>query len=792
MKILKTLALLFVLLALTVGAVAEEVYPEYTPFDVNDVIVTMPEGMAYTVTKEKGHIEITINSDDTMWDMVATQADRWGEVVVDIGTTFPTGANYVSGTTGYGYGWTSGWSYAEMKEEHYDSCYDHLTKVMAPSDASGGGQLPIATYSESMKTIVPTSYNGSTVAYVMCAYFGGVDAATEMGTDFKEAKYATIRVTYSDENARSVERNLVPAERITVASGADDVKVSDGNVFYTLEQSVNSGMTLNTVITPPDKAQSFRAAGYYNIDINNSNLPNAGAAKDQTVQMYVEGTSDFDFNCPVFYWYDGPFDDVNKQPTGNLIRVESMNIFMKLGDPKPWPNYLDSSWQQGTKLTSSDLTFTVAKKDGTEAEFAGVTYSPSIGTAIVYEIDHDELDKNDDLTQYKLFTKVKAPSSAKYYASSTLFDSVLLGDYYTSSGYMAHNRVLNLVSDYDEVPENGEILYEDNLLNLTTYAKDKGLKVYYDDNPTMFYTGAVTFIDWYDEEYNKIDRVWFVTQYETLANVVTTEIEASIPTDAVAPTLVKADAGNGFELQVASYPQTSDSQTQIHYELTLLKNGVEVPLDELSSDGVTLFIPYPSTVTDAGNLTFTVNHYDSTGNKVDSFVEGGDSSAKLERTNEGVYLTVSSLSPFVLSYVEAECKHEDSEKLDYLASGNTFTVKCACGATGTWKLELAETCIAGEDIEGKVTTDNWFIAEEPDGILKDAKGNELTEMPTEPGKYNIVLGIGGVELEFSFEVLPVPTMPATGDNSLPLALMAAAAALAMGCAFMLSRKARKA
>lgn len=662
MKILKTLAVFFVLLALTVGAVAaEKVYPDYDPFTKDNLKITMPEGLVYTMNQKPGHIDIVINSDRTDWDLVATQADSWGEVVIDFGVEYPEGTDLAAGTRGHNLDLPGDWSYANMKND-YDACYDFLVYQASASPRSGGGQLGIAMYSDSIKTIIPTPYDGNQKAYLMTVFFEGTkESKTVIG-----ARYTSIRVAYSDDSARKVERNLVPAERIVPDISIKDQAVVDGRVDYVIKEAINSknGINVDTVVKKWPGANSYRAVGFPNIKYPNTdglneeqmaeNLElmsktNAGPAKDLLVRMSnVKGSSDYKYSFPVIYWYKGEFDEENWEPTGELLAVECANFYLKLGDPMPWPNYLNPEVYDLTKLNESDLSFRIEKADGTKAAFADVTYDKNKGTATVKNADGN-VSAGDDLTKYNLYTEVKAPANAKYYKYSNYFEAMLLGGYYADTGYQAHGRTLS-VGEY-VVPTNGKAIFDCDLLKEATYANDKGLKVYYDSNPTLNGVGgAVYFIEWYDENYELIDTVWFVTQFSTLADTEEVEIETSIPTSAIAPTLVTADAGNGFKLQVASFPQTSETGTQIHYELTLLKNGLEVPLDELSSDGVTLFIPYPSTIEDVNAVEFTVNHYNGAGKMVDSFIEDTDSSVKLERADTGVYMTVTSLSPFVLSW----------------------------------------------------------------------------------------------------------------------------------------------
>jgi len=180
---------------------------------------------------------------------------------------------------------------------------------------------------------------------------------------------------------------------------------------------------------------------------------------------------------------------------------------------------------------------------------------------------------------------------------------------------------------------------------------------------------------------------------------------------------------------------------------------------------------------------------------VDSFIEGTESSVKLERADTGVYMTVTSLSPFVLSWKKAVCNHGNNKDLTYDAKGNTITETCpSCDHKATLTVEVEESCVAGTQIDYQLTASNNLI-----GTIATAYKNEKTsdvtaDMPTEPGKYSLKVGIernNGVEwyLEIPFTVTAAPAMPATGDNSLPLVALLGMLALAVTGSFMLRKKA---
>lgn len=459
-------------------------------------------------------------------------------------------------------------------------------------------------------------------------------------------------------------------------------------------------------------------------------------------------------------------------------------MHVSVGEPKAWPNYITDE-----NVTKADVTFVVGESaDDATSSAIKAAHDKQSGTVNVYGAGEMP---SADMTKYMLFCKIKAPAGATHAAHATYEYIKLLGSATTADRYRTMEESLN--DPVLEPVENGVFVYTEELFKAARFAADAGLEVYYDKNSTADNTGDVTMIDWYDADGKFMSRQWIAKTYAPLAQIKKDDVKKSVPANAENPLLIYADAGEGFELQVASYPQTSENGMQLHYELTLLKNGVEVPLDELSGNGVELFIPYPDSVNAVEDVTFMVNHYDATGKVVDNFVEESNSGIALTRVEGGVLMTIKSLSPFVLSWEEVECEHE-KENLFYERHENMIRESCkACeNHTAVWHIWADKSCVAGTELVYEAGhSEGWLGGDWEITFVHPDAMETFDKTPTEPGEYELVVTFANEKismLRIPFTVTAAPAMPTTGDNNLPLAALTGLLVLAVTGAFMLRRK----
>lgn len=786
MKILKTLAVFFVLLALTVGAVAQE----YTPFGIGELKLELPRGLEAKVTQTKaGHIDVLVDCETTDWTAVVAQMDHWGAIPVFVDTQLSFGA-----TAGLGNLFFTeqdelpDWSYSTMKPL-FDKCFKYIEDDIAGGRTGLGGVQTIMDYSVSTNALVPRTYSEESGQWLFFLEGYCNDAKEIVGK-----KYCTIGITYTDPSARKVVLNKVLASRIT-ASDKATATVTNGNVAYELENS--EGHTeLVTVVQPPAGTKSFL--------IEEEGGIKQGAIDDlEPFTHWAPPKDHFNAFERTLYWYAGEYDAENNTPTGDLIRAERLNISISIGNPVVWPNYVPETDME--KVSKENLSLGVYNRTSGKAAnpaFAAVDYADDIGTVTIKRDKSKNMPKG-DLTEYDLVQRVTAPENAVYYSyyDASYIESVFKGTWALERDYLEKHKKELDEADRIEVPTDGIIEFADNLFSKAEYSgADEGLVTYYDYNVTEDDSGDIVFVQWYDDAGNVIGvPQWFAIQYQTMAVTTQTEIESDIPADAEDPTLfTTADAG-GYTLKVTSYPQSSEEENQIHYELELFnENGEYVELKDLPKGEYNLFIPFPDDLVVTEDLTFTVNHYNADSSVIlESANEIGTAKVELKRETTGVWMKVTSLSPFVMSWAEAECEHKEISHASSVTGSDkdsegvvVETCNDCTDHKASWVITVDKTCVAGKELGYKITRSAEWLGGDPTITYIGANAMEIFDKtPTTPGKYELsVKFASGAMLHIPFEVVAAPAMPATGDNNLPLAALTGLLVLAVTGAFMLRRK----
>lgn len=788
MKILKTLAVFFVLLALTAGAVAEEV--EITKFQKGEVSISLPLGVK-TVNSdympEDGVIEIEIDSLGTDWSTAITKVASDGDLWFGFNWDVPAG-KLSSGSWYWVTTESDDWSNSQAIKDACEELRGLLINYSSREKAGYAGGTLISYFAETNK-VVPYTFAETKSCIVMGVIYGYDDETDKYVPE--TCKYATVKLTHTNNNEFTARLNRVPKERIVADANVDESKavVVDGSVVYSLDNDHGYGALVTRVAKPTNiDAKSVMVSG--------GGVVSSGTVADQEYTFYGLGTEEWAKTASlVYYWYSGEYDAEGGVPTGDLLYAERLDISVMVGDPKPWPNYISVEG-----VSKANATHVISKDKGLTAEsFISTDYNEENGTVLIAPNGKIPANKG-DLTEYKVVSRIVAPEDAVKCATYNLSYSEALGSSSTERNYASMDGLLTDKARED-VPENGVYVYEEDLFRAIKFDGDDGLEVYYDRNSSGERNVDVMMIDWFDGLGNRIERQWFCRQYKEMVTPETEEILNVEPTSADSPVLITtADIGD-YKLQVSSYPQTSRYGTQIHYELQLLDpNGYAAQIGDLpEGTQVQLLIPYPDNV-DLDNVVFTVNHYDAV-TKVDDENKGEDEEVSvaesyaegvtLDRTDAGVLMTVKSLSPFVLSYVKSVCNHDNNKNLTYDAMGNTITETCPdCEHKETLTVEVEESCVAGTQISYKITTSAGWQGGEPTIEYGNEETLDITsEMPKEPGKYVLFVKVQNRTLAFQFKVVAAPAMPATGDNSLPLIALMGMLALAVTGSFMLRKKA---
>lgn len=773
MKILKTLAVFFVLLALTVGAVAEEGFAPYTAEELQAMTITLPIGMDEAVSDTKysdGLVQIYVDSAKVKWDYVAAQSTEESGAEIVITTVIPEGAKGHRTLMGNAGKLEDMWTF--MTNDFNGGVMSSVISEYKPT-----GRTKIISYSVESNTVTPLPYKLLLMQGWYSVY--GNDSSL-MGED-KLPRYALYELVYTDDSSVKVEDIGVPSGRITLDTNAsEDSYKSSGVAAYKFEQ-INVS-TLTTTIDVPEGAVSVTSEGK-ELTIEDQKI---------SISMTDIGTEDYYASKTVsLLWY---------KEDGTVLDAERIVITVEVGNPIVWPNYITDKENFSKAIVNAYFT-----KDGSKVntKYMNAVYSDNSGTVTVSAND-SIASANEDMTEYGLRVEITPPTNAAYGTSYGTYSANMLGkkpNGYTLSGiWNQSDRLMEVVKDAEPGDEayveivDGKAYFDDILFEETSYSNDPGLLVYYDKNLTKESAATLYMIDWRNENGVAIDREWVAVQYQPMAYSKPVDVVTAAPADVVTPVLIAETAVEDYTLRVRSYPQTSETETQIHYELELLdENGENASLSELNTD-VQLLLPYQTAGgKDDNTVVYTVNHYNANGGLKESVTEA-EGGVTLERVEGGVLMTIKSLSPFVLSWKNAVCKHDE---LTYdKSSGNTLVETCKdCDDyKATWTAKLEESYVAGTEISYQVSTEGNVQGQIATAYESEKTNKISADMPTEPGKYYLKVGVEGDNgvtwyLKIPFTVTAAPALPATGDNSLPLIALMGMLALAVTGSFMLRRKA---
>lgn len=637
MKILKTLAVFFVLLALTVGAVAEDL-PSFTAYSVEELQkmeFALPVGMAEAVTQTEffeGLAKIHVDSNKVKWDYIAAQSSEWEGVEIFINTPFLSGASHyraMIGGVNVGSNNMSGTALTDTLADMWSFLQSHS---LIPVGEKTTFRTEITSYSADTGTVTPTKFSGNRSLMIMNAHYSG---GTLMD---KGCKYALIEIKYSDSSSVKVEDIEVPSGRIEMDAAAQEKPSykSSGIVAYVLPDG-NDIRTLTTTISMPAGAVVF------------STLAEGVTEENGKVSILMDNIEENDYyasKAVSLLWH---------KTDGSVLDAERIVVSVEVGKPMVWPNYIGQEGfdkavvnpyfiKNGIKMNTGYMTADYSDDNGT------VTVKPQKSIASA----------NEDMTAYRLRTELTPPAGAAYGTSYGTVSTNVLGK--NPNGYTLEriwNQYEDLMQEVEDAKpgdeayveiENGKAYFDDKLFKETSYKNDPGLKVYYDANQTSKSAATLQIIDWRNKDGAVISRQWYAIQYQPMAYPQEEEIVTTAPLDTDAPVLVTEKAVGDYTLRVQSYPQISETETQIHYELELLdENGENVSLKELNTD-VQLLLPY-QTADGMGDdaVVYTVRHYKDNGALRESFTEA-EGSVTLERVEAGVLMTIKSLSPFVLSW----------------------------------------------------------------------------------------------------------------------------------------------
>ena len=634
--------------------------------------------------------------------------------------------------------------------------------------------------------------------------------------DGKETyEYMVTSMQMADRSAFVIEfpalttADLIPAANLPEAQKSQiNIEIANNNVSYHLDSpDVLSGETLIlTGIRSPFDAQSdwtCTVTGYngdptYTPEQLEKGIPLSIPTEDGSVS-----TATF-----MLTWRDAD---------GMFKTARSLTLSLTVGQPTPWPSRV-GDWtpvpqdRMRVEITNAypglDLTY-AEKKNGNKLGVIETTIDQST-LPNDQPLDSSEfmvyLLPPDGAVQFKIYEYL--PFAYNPLTAHSIKDNM----YNYSSGTpeeaergIASSPLLNVA---DHLSPNGLLIYGNHFMSARPLKLANGgeLLLYTANNldNTRPYRGAYRLYNWYDADGNII-RVngkplneYYVIDMSTdvlsISTAVSTSLEEMRKQNAKYPRLRIEQGGSDGETYYFWFnivPQSNagenadDNAKRLCYNLYITDASGNVLSDsQVKGLGeISVYLPYPEGVTfrTVEDYIISVSHLAQSGSEY-AVIETFDGN-KLEFTEDGIRFTATSFSPYMLSW-------EFEHTLTTTASGNVITQTCTCGDKATATVSAKETYAVGEKVEAELSFTGSWQGVKPTVTYRTNDGKALAKAPTAPGKYSAAIESDGALAEVFFSIVAAPqsVLPQTGDPSLPLLMLAAAALCALGAMQLLRRK----
>lgn len=658
----KVLLVMLAILLLTVGqacAVGLDPVPE------SRISFTSPDS-AITATKEDGWLRISVNTANTDWEQLLYQyydADM-GIVMLPVQILAPAGGeSYVYTEFRYKDGKTP------PDEVFYDVLSDAANNNAPEARNKALAMVELARYVESSSMMQPsTIYKG----FTFCLLVRWFDQSNNEVC----SEQLNVSITFTSDAMFKIDRKKVPASSIRGAF----VSGSQNNTLVELSESVysrtiNDGDVLYEIPDVADVAANdlttkvFVPQAVLNSGAESSKwrcrISAPGSSWEESIMGDAQSGYYITFTLPVPQENDqvesGSYSLI-WECDGEVKDYGALNIRIISGDPLPWPEYV-LEWKtiSGRRMDMSafseisgaiDVSYTdehgflhfgmkgtsLPAIDGLEHK----RYNPVVGVpdgAVAYSFHHVSMSEiygsqlvdwyKDDFEKelFKTANRITLPDGAK---SVTLAGSNLFMAYHPSSNGVSSAEACAILDDQT---------------------------VYLPADMTGENAGTVQVVCWYKEnssdpfliEYMIVTREEFVLTQETKAVTELPDESVTIPVFLID----SAHGKNDCYLIINTYPQSEGNY--VYYELMLVERvaGQEDKPVALDPDlTYRIHIPYPKGVgKNSENITFIIRHLNQNHEVTEVFDETG--SGGIERTENGVLITVKSLSPFEVVWYEA-------------------------------------------------------------------------------------------------------------------------------------------
>lgn len=673
MKICKALLLALLIMLLTTSSA----FAAFDAVPKDRIRFAKPDGLKADVSISDGLLSIAIDTEETDWEkLINTNYDAdMKSIILLLQVSAPTGATgSVSSTFRYK-------NSTPPNEDFEKILADVKYNTGIEPGISARWFLETAQYLASSEMIQPSTAYTDYTFLMLYRWFDSSDAVVR-------SEQIQVVITFSSSGMFKVERKPTPENHICAGfvrvegSGSFiqpdktvmNTTVKNGSVLYEIPDvsaigTENNGRIYTFVAVP----QALLEGGVLKTDAwcRNSFMGNTN-----TLEIEGDSTTGYYIDLPL------PFPNTNGEIESESYALSwgygdktvdygTLDIRIVTGDPKPWPSYV-SDWAPVYEDNVDLSKYDVLKNT------MDITYDRDTGI-LHFGMKGSTLPNVDGLEHMNWKPVVKVPSEgAAAYSCHRISTGELYGSQFAAKWQAEMEKELNKASNRQLIPAGANtVTLKGSSLFTAYHPSTKGVSsaeaqeilakqtVYLSADMTGENAGGAQVIYWYK---NANDSAPFKIEYlidtrEEFALLQESKAQLELGEEVTLPVFLidSAHEKTNCHLIIRTYPQ-ADGQ-YIYYELQLIsreEGKPDVPVTLESGLTYRLYIPYPRGYSaNSEDVTFIIRHLNSKHEVTEIFDESGFGG--IERTEDGLIITIRSLSPFELIWHAPEAAVNPSQ-----------------------------------------------------------------------------------------------------------------------------------
>ena len=665
MKHIRLLLALCLLLPLTLTSALAE----FDAVPASRIHYDAPDGLKADVTVSDGLLRIAVDTEATNWEkLLATSYDAdMNKIILPVRIAAPDGTTAVC----------TDFYYKKGKVPPQD-VFDEIINDAAnnnPAESSARWFLEIAHYVSSSEMMQPSTLFTDYTYLILCRF---LDDSGNTVCD----QQLQVLVTFTSTGMFKADRKKVPAKDIrtglaqSLNSSSPEplpgdvmiVTVQDGSVLCELPDvgAVSPSLYRPNMFTYVAVPQALLSSGK---PAESWWCRNAHTGNTNDIDIMGDASTGYYIELPI------PFPQENGQVENQsyalswgyadtTVDTGALSIRIVTGDPQPWPAYVDG-WK-----TVPRAHMDLSKYDALQSSM-DITYDRDTGI-LHFGVQEGTLPAIEDIENINWKPVVRIPEEgAAAYSCWRISTSELYGSQFTAEWQAEMEAQLSKTANRRVIPAGTEAVTLNGSSLFTAYhPSSDGVEsaeaqetlaqqtVFLPADMTGENAGAAQVIYWYASEtdadpflieYMIDTREEFVLTQESKAQVTLGE-SVTIPVFLIDAAHEKTDC----YLIINTYPQADGHY--IYYELQLVNrddDGTETPVTLDPGLTYRLFIPYPEGYgKNSEDVTFIIRHLNSRHEVAEIFDEEGHGG--IERTEDGLIITIKSLSPFELVWYTPE------------------------------------------------------------------------------------------------------------------------------------------